>query len=249
MPSAPKMMGRRVLGAAIIALLVAVALIPRFACSDDPRMQDVHFVKFAPDSPIEIKPAIVDIAATRGKTFTEIVESYHPYAAINGTFYASTFVPLGDILIDGKLKVKGRYPNAFAVTDSGKWEFVRRKGKSFDWTGYRCAVAAGPRLIEDGVTDLDPIADGFTQMSLTIKAPRSGIGLTKSGALLLVVCKRDVSLVEFAAVMRKLGAVEAMNLDGGPASGLYCNGKTLVDARLRMTNLLLVYKRGSGAAR
>lgn len=192
---------------------------------------------------VELRPVILDRSATHGKTFTEIVKSYKPYAAINGTFYDDNLCPLGDVLVDGKLLKSGRYRNAVAVRNDGRTEFVQRRGERFDWNGYKCALAAGPRLIHDGTIHIDPIPDGFKQMSLKLTAPRSGIGLTRTGKLLLVVDRDYVTLGQFARVMRNLGAVEAMNLDGGPASGLYCDGKTLVDARLRMTNLLLVYKK------
>lgn len=192
---------------------------------------------------IELRPVVLDLKATCGLEFSQIVEKYHPCAAINGTFFNNDFRPLGDVLVDGKLVNRGAYPNAVAVTTKGKIEFVRRQGSRFDWRGYRCALAAGPRLVHEGQVGIDAEADGFHTVDADAKAWRSGIGLTDKGKLLLVVCRTPVSMWRFAELMRDHGAVEAMNLDGGAACGLYHNGKTLIPARLRMTNLLLVYRR------
>lgn len=166
-----------------------------------------------------------------------------PYAAISGTFYAPNLKPLGDIVTDGKLVNKGRYPNAIAVTDDGQVLFVRRAGPRFDWRGYRAAIAAGPKLVTKGEVDLDPVRDGFSEMGLAAAATRSGVGLTRSGELLLVVSTEPVNLSEFAEAMLDLGVVEALNLDGGPACALYHKGRVIVRPDLRLTNLLLVYKK------
>lgn len=98
-------------------------------------------------------------------------------------------------------------------------------------------------LLHKGKVSLNPTADGFSESSLKVVASRSGVGLTKSGKFIMAVCTDPVTLEQFAGVIQSLGVVEAMNLDGGPASGLYHDGRTIVDARLQMTNLLVVYKK------
>lgn len=208
-----------------------------------PQLQNISVVTIDPGPGIEIKPVLAKKGTRKDATFAEIIDRCKPFAAINGTFYSEVYDPLGDIVIDGKQVITGRYPNAIAVRNDGKVEFIRRNGSKFDWRGYKCALAAGPRLIYNGKIHLDLSADGFRPAGLKIEATRSGIGLTKSGKLLLVVANDRITLSEFAKIMQEQGAVEAMNLDGGPACGLYCDGKTIVNPSLQMTNMLVVYKK------
>jgi uncharacterized protein YigE (DUF2233 family) len=230
--------------AALMLALVAIASDlfcgpPNKAASN----KDLQVVEIGLGPKVEIRPLLAKGGAGNHESFAEIVGRNRPYAAINGTFYDSQYRPLGDVLRQGKLVVRGRYPNAIAMRNNGKVEFVRRKGDNFDWRGYRFALAAGPRLIHSGKLSLTPIADGFSERALVIRATRSAVGLSKSGKLLLVVCQSPVTLTEFAVALRDIGAVEAMNLDGGPACGLYHNGKIIIDATLPMTNVLAVYKK------
>lgn len=192
---------------------------------------------------VEIRPILASPESGKSEVFRSIVAGVHPYAAINGTFFSPEMAPQGDVLVDGKLAVRGHYPNAIAMRKNGRVEFVRRQGKRFDWSGYKAALSAGPRLVHNGKILLDPVSDGFRKAALTIVASRSGVGLTQSGELLLAVQRRPVKLAEFAQTMLDLGAVEAINLDGGPACGLYHDGVFLEEPALRMTNVLCVFRR------
>ena len=202
------------------------------------RLENLEVAEIALGHGATIRPLI----AHGGESFADIIDRHHPYAAINGTYYDFDMRPLGDILIDGKVVNRGCYRNAVAVTRKGKVIFLHKDQGRLNWSGCRFGVAAGPRLIHDGRIALDPVADGFSRRSLTKQALRSGIGRTKSGKLLLVASRDQLTLMQFAREMLALGAVEAMNLDGGGASGLYCNGKFLTTPSLSMSNVLLIYK-------
>jgi len=237
---------RRIRIIVLLAVLVALAASANYLRSEvmvSRAGRTLQVVTIPLDSGIEIRPALAGGQVGGHEMFSKIVDRLKPYAAINGTFYSEKWVPIGDVLIDGKLEAQGRYPNAIAVRNDGKVEIFRRKGAKFDWTGYKCALAAGPRLVDGGQIMLDPLRDGFKQLSLNISASRSGIGLTKDNKLLLVVCKDPIKLVEFAKIMQDLGAVDALNLDGGPCCGLYHDGKLIVDADASMSNVLAIYKR------
>jgi exopolysaccharide biosynthesis protein len=188
---------------------------------------------------VEIRPAM---AHADGEDFEDIVRRYHPYAAINGTYYDDNNVPIGDILIDGRIVNRGCCRNAFAITKTGRMAFIHRSHGRLHWKGYRYGIAAGPRLVHNGKIVLDPVADGFTRKARGLKAWRSGIGETRSGKLLLITARESLTLHEFAQLMLDEGAVEAMNLDGGGACALYANGKMLCSPSKIMTNVLLVYK-------
>lgn len=202
--------------------------------------QSICVVSIPLEAGLEITPVIAGGAPGKYENFREMVGRLHPLvAAINGTYYDEHWRPLGDVVIDGKLVNRGHYPNAIALRNDGRVSFVRSKGKPFNWSGYRAALAAGPMLVRGGKVSLDPNADGFRLNALKIKAPRSGVGLSRT-SLILVVCRDRVTLKQFAEIMIRAGAREAMNLDGGPACGLYHHGRVVEDAAIPMTNILTV---------
>lgn len=223
----------------ILALLVT-ALFRVGMCGAD---RNVHYLKIELRPGTEVKPAL---APSGGESFGDMVTRLKPYAAINGTFYDVGYKPLGDVVIAGRLANRGCYRNAIAVKPSGGVDFLHvNTGQRLRWQGYTSGLAAGPRLIHNGHIALDPVADGFSRRSLTLSSYRSGVGKTKDGELLLVTTKGTMTLSEFAKTMLDLGAVEALNLDGGGASGLYFNGKIVTQPMLPMTNILMVCRKGS----
>jgi exopolysaccharide biosynthesis protein len=203
----------------------------------------VHVLIIEPGPHFDIRPVLVDRRIAKSETFAQTMARMRPYAAINGTFYDNNLKPLGDIVADGKLINRGCYTNALAITSGNRVEIIRRESRGFPWSRYKAGLAAGPRLLEQGRADIRPLADGFTQMDTISKAPRSDVGLTRSHKLILVTVEEPISLYQFADLMRGMGAVEAMNLDGGGACALYIRGNVLVRPSLPMTNLLVVYKR------
>jgi exopolysaccharide biosynthesis protein len=229
-----------------IPITIAVALGIVFLLTGSTRAtrdRDVKVVRIPAGERIELRPVLAQGKMHSGETFLQMIARLSPYAAINGTLYDERMRPLGDILIDGKLVNRGHYRHAVAVRNDGHIVFVERRGRRFRWSGYRMAVASGPRLVHGGKISLDPVADGFSRKSLTIRAWRTGIGTTKSEDLLLVVVERNITLAQLAKIMHDLGASEAMNLDGGGACGLYHNGRLLAIPSLPMTNIIAVYKR------
>jgi exopolysaccharide biosynthesis protein len=224
-------------GLIVVLTVLVVAVIKAGLCLP---YWNVHVVKVKLGPDVEIRPAV---ASGVCESFKDMMGRLKPYAAINGTFYDTDYRPMGDVLIGGKLVKRGRYRNAVAYKSTGEVHFLRVSKGRIPWTGYRAGLAAGPRLAHNGKIALDPVADGFTKRSLTISAYRSGVGRTKDGYLLLVTTKQPMTLSEFAKQMLDLGSVEAMNLDGGGACGLYHNGKVIVQPYLQMTTVLAVYKK------
>lgn len=191
-----------------------------------------------------VEPAVSRNFPKGTSSFEAMVVSRHPYAAINGTYYDENNRPLGDIVVDREVLIRGAHRHAVAVTKSGEVRFVPKpKGRKFDWTGYKAALACGPRLVHKGKPAVHPEEDGFKPAARRIAAWRSAVGQTKDKKLLLVVVENSITLDEMAAIMVELGAVDAINMDGGGACALYCNGKILSQPALNMTNILAVYKK------
>ncbi len=109
---------------------------------------------------------------------------------------------------------------------------VTTQTTGFDWNKYDRVVSGGPMLVQDGETAIDD--EGFPADSF-VKArhPRTAIGRTAQGDLLLVAVDGrspvsvGASLAELASILRRLGCVEAMNLDGGGSTTLAALGLTL----------------------
>jgi hypothetical protein len=94
------------------------------------------------------------------------------------------------------------------------------------------SLAAGPLLIDQGRIVLNAEAEKFSKAFQQQQASRSAIALDQSGNLLLVAAHnrvggRGASLNEFALILKQLGAVGALNLDGGSSTGLSLGGQLL----------------------
>ncbi|WP_152394769.1 phosphodiester glycosidase family protein [Paenibacillus guangzhouensis] len=113
------------------------------------------------------------------------------------------------------------------------------KGNAIPWDDVITAVGAGPRLVKDGQLAVNPAAEGFTSAKiLTAGGARSGIAVMKDGSIMIATVN-GATIQAWAQVMQKLGAQQAMNLDGGASSGLYANGRTLTSAGRPLSNMLL----------
>lgn len=89
----------------------------------------------------------------------------------------------------------------------------------------RDAIGGGPVLLHEGEVRVGTEAEVFWG-SHANRHPRSAVGLDAGGAVWLVVVdgrqplSRGVTLEELAALLLDLGAVDAVNLDGGGSSTL-----------------------------
>lgn len=112
-------------------------------------------------------------------------------------------------------------------------------GKTVDWSRVTTAVGAGPRLVKDGQLALNAKAEGFTESKiLTASAARSGIMIKKDGSVVLATVPA-ATMKQWGYIMIKLGARQAMNLDGGASSGLYANGKLITAPGRSISNALV----------
>ncbi|HXF58042.1 MAG TPA: phosphodiester glycosidase family protein [Actinomycetota bacterium] len=97
---------------------------------------------------------------------------------------------------------------------------------SFGWRGVLDVLGGTPLLLRDGRRAVEPCS-----ASLCRRHPRTGVGVRADGRLLLVVVDGrrpgysvGMTLVEFAELFRWLGAVDALNLDGGGSSTMVVRG-------------------------
>ncbi len=120
------------------------------------------------------------------------------------------------------------------------------------WSEVSDAVGGGPVLVQDGKV-VFRADEAFTVQQLVPRHPRTAVGQLADGRLILVVADGrqpgysvGLTTFEMALTMRRLGAVRAMQLDGGGSSTMAFDGKVLnspSDGRERpvSTALLLQY--------
>jgi len=97
------------------------------------------------------------------------------------------------------------------------------------------AVGGGPVLLQNGeirVTNEEELK--FAGKAINDKHPRTAMGYTKDGKLIILVIEGrnknagGATLTQLAQIFKDLGCWEALNLDGGGSSCLLVNGKETI---------------------
>jgi Phosphodiester glycosidase len=122
-------------------------------------------------------------------------------------------------------------------------EQVRNQGRPVHLGAQTSISSAGPVLLHDGRPAIDAVDEGVLDPrdlnDYTFSAyrhARTFVGVDQRGRLLLATAdgvsgvSEGLTLSEEAAVMRSLGAVDAMNLDGGGSTEFASLGQLLNDA-------------------
>ena len=105
-----------------------------------------------------------------------------------------------------------------------------------DFNRFPYILGGGPVLVQNSQVVLDAKAEGFSDAYVRQTAIRSAIGRTAAGNLLIVAVHNRAggagpNFAELALILQQMGAVEALNLDGGSSTSLYLGGN-LVDRPL-----------------
>jgi Phosphodiester glycosidase len=95
------------------------------------------------------------------------------------------------------------------------------------------AIGGGPQLLPKVTAQAEAFFDpttGRDPIGIDQNNARSAIGLTATGDVLLVMAEAPpgVSLPQLASWLGDLGAIQALNLDGGSSSSLYYNQQTIL---------------------
>jgi tetratricopeptide (TPR) repeat protein len=203
-----------------------------------------HVVQINLGSPsVKVTPILSLQYPGGAEPMSTICARERPVAAITGTFFSKTsMLPVGDIMIDGRLVHFGGMGSAIAITPDNQAVFRRVPwGRKQNWGPFETVMAAGPMLLESGEVALAPAHERFTDPRVLGRASRTAVGLTAHNKLLMVATRETVSLWELAKIMRDLGCTHAINLDGGSSTGLYYRGSTIVRPARSLVNMLAVY--------
>jgi exopolysaccharide biosynthesis protein len=109
------------------------------------------------------------------------------------------------------------------------------------WRQVSDAIGCGPTLLRGGEPVVDPEGEGFREKKVTVGvARRSLIGVRQDGTVVMAIT--SASPRQAAEVLRKLGAVDGMCLDGGASSGLWYRGRYQVRPGRDISNAWVVVR-------
>ena len=165
-----------------------------------------------------------------GEALLQLAGRGDPVAVINGGyFHPQTYWPAGDLVVDGKQVANGRIRSAIAITPNKEASILTRSRiRPVVWKGYDTVIASGPHIVQKGQVVVEPRAEGYRDASIWQRAKRSAVGLVDDQYLILVSTSKAITLSELGKIMVRLGAREAIALDGGSSAGLVWRDRVLV---------------------
>lgn len=168
-------------------------------------------------------------------------------AVVGGFFLRDPYRPLGELWIDGQKALHepvadphGTRRGSIVVDRDGAVQLVEREAAPSEPVGDLLQagplLAAGGAVVFDASADREGFSSGAGQFDSDItdgRHPRAALGLSQD-SLWAVACdgRRSnvdggLSMLELAEVMVELGAVSAINLDGGGSTTLVHRGHLL----------------------
>ncbi len=148
------------------------------------------------------------------------------------------------VIEDGKLvKIsyeKNKIPqNGYVIVGSKKnlskfadaKKFKLKIGMNPEWRNVNHIISGGPYLIKNGDVYVDMTAQKLA--SIGGRNPRTAIGYTADNHLIMLTADGregasiGLTLMELANLMKELGCVNAMNLDGGGSTVMYIKGQVV----------------------
>lgn len=203
-----------------------------YELTDNPRFSGYYVVI---KDPTRIKIGCTSKMTVEGETTSQIAQNNDAVAAINGGAFedpnwaGNGGMPSGIVMSEGNVIFTSLNDDVKSELVAFDKEGVMSVGKyslnELKEMNVMEAVSFNPTLIVNG--NLAPITgDGGWGIS-----SRSAIGQKKDGSVILLaidgteIGTRGATIKEVQEIMHKLGAVNAINLDGGRSTTLYYDGE------------------------
>ena len=125
--------------------------------------------------------------------------------------------------------IVGPQKNLNKIADAGKFKLNIKLNP--EWRDVNHIISGGPYLVKNGDIYVDMTAQKLG--SVGGRNPRTAIGYTNDNHLIMLTADGregasiGLTLMELANLMKELGCVNAMNLDGGGSTVMYVNGKVV----------------------
>lgn len=121
------------------------------------------------------------------------------------------------------------------------------------WENVEHIIGGGPYLVKNGEVFVDMTAQKL--QAIGGRNPRTAIGYTKDNDLILITADGregssiGLTLIELANLMKTLGCVNAINLDGGGSTVMYVNGQIVnhpvQKGGIALSNALVIAKKNN----
>jgi Phosphodiester glycosidase len=180
-----------------------------------------------------ILPGIARYTPTWGQSYTVLGDGEVAIAVQAGRVTSQQPVSLGTqvaIPTGGYLLIARSNPAVLGSLAIGSALRINSAPIPTEFQFYPQILAAGPLLLKNKQIVLDARAEGFGTAFASERASRSAVGRNPAGTLMLVAVHDRLqgpgpSLTEMAQIMQQLGAIDALNLDGGSSTTLYLGGQ------------------------
>jgi hypothetical protein len=195
-----------------------------------PRPLQVHAVR------VDLREPTIDFLVTPqigngtnawgGRTTSEFLSEFRCQVAINGSVFDRFSKHRGDAThVEGFSLSRGRF-----YASAHRWDGLLISTNRRAWIAHAPVEADGAYNGLSGYYSL--LMNGKNNGTMSPRHPRSAVGISRNGRYLILMAidgrqpgySESVSTAEEAEWMRKLGAYNALNLDGGGSTALVIEG-------------------------
>ena len=120
-----------------------------------------------------------------------------------------------------------------------------------EWKNVNHIISGGPYLIKNGSIYIDMTAQKL--VAIGGRNPRTAIGYTSNNHVIMLTADGregssiGLTLNELASIMKELGCINAMNLDGGGSTVMYVNGQVVnkppIEGGIPLSHTLTVHRK------
>ena len=177
---------------------------------------------------ILVTPVLPRLGLGFGAKLQTLAQQPGATAVINGGyFHPSSFIPAGDLVIQGRYVSTGRVPTAITITPGNHVEIRPVKAvRPASWRGYETVIASGPHVLVAGKVASEYRA-GYRDRAVFGRAARSALGIRSDQRLIFMSTHAQLTPSEVAKIMQRAGARDAILLDGGSSTGMAWKGKVI----------------------
>lgn len=191
--------------------------------------------------PLGCRAEIVTLNCTETVAAWYKRQNSKPLAVFNASLYAwnakdKKMLPVGIVFEGGRLICGEGNGLGFGYAAGGPWEFATSWAKRWDdyITGYA--------LVQGGAAVPNPaVYYGDDRNLYEGRHTRIAVGRDNRGRLMVIASDKAMTLVEFKVYCLSVGAVDAINLDGGGSRHLIYDGSAVISSPRTPYNIIAIY--------
>ncbi|MDI4632223.1 phosphodiester glycosidase family protein [Pelomonas sp. V22] len=238
-------MRRMLLCLLLLAALAGCASVPAPFQANQANQPGLDYARISPFPDSVVHALRVDLQtvrisvsppAERGKSVDQMQSSSGALASINVSFFNKAFDVRGITISDGQAwaPVFEVPKSPLLACDAAQRCQIELKPEQAR-PGWHNVMAGTPWLLDHG-RQRTAEDDASCKNLCAMTHPRTAVGLDATGRYLIIALAEGrrppvlgLTLVQLSAVMAQLGAVDAINLDGGGSSTLLLQGRSVME--------------------